>query len=295
MKKMKKTILLSFMLLQTVLLSAQDKVQIRPTSASPAASFEQEVGSAIIKVAYSRPLVRGRQIFGALVPFDKLWRTGASDCTVVTTSEDISFGNNVLKAGSYSIFSIPSINEWTIIVNTDTTLHGETGYDEKKDVIRFKVPIEKSPSFYETFTIELNDINSKGEALLKILWENTMVKIPIKSKEDDTLMALIDQHLIKGKTQDAALLFQAANYYYSTKREYKQAIDWLVEAEKLNPDNFYYPNLRQKIASELKDYATAIEAAKKALALAEKGKMKGAGETLKKRIADWELILKKSK
>ena len=292
---MKKTILLSFMLLQTVLLSAQDKVQIRPTSASPAASFEQEVGSAIIKVAYSRPLVRGRQIFGALVPFDKLWRTGASDCTVVTTSEDISFGNNVLKAGSYSIFSIPSINEWTIIVNTDTTLHGETGYDEKKDVIRFKVPIEKSPSFYETFTIELNDINSKGEALLKILWENTMVKIPIKSKEDDTLMALIDQHLIKGKTQDAALLFQAANYYYSTKREYKQAIDWLVEAEKLNPDNFYYPNLRQKIASELKDYATAIEAAKKALALAEKGKMKGAGETLKKRIADWELILKKSK
>jgi len=289
---MKKTILLSIMLLQSVIIVAQDKVQIRLTAPSPAASFEQEVGSAKIKMTYSRPLVRGRKIFGELVPFDKLWRTGASDCTVITTSEDISFGNNILKVGSYSIFSIPSINEWTIIVNTDTTLHGETGYDEKKDVMRFKVPIEKSPNFYETFTIELNDINSKGEAFIKILWENTMVKIPIKSKEDDTIVALIEQHIIKGKTQDATLLFQAANYYYGTNRDFKQAMVRLLEAEKLNPQNFYYPNLRQKIASELKEYVTAIEAAKKALALAEKEKMKSDIVTLKKRIADWEILLK---
>lgn len=289
---MKKRILISFLLLQSVLLSAQDKVQIKLTSASPAASFEQEIGSAKIKVAYSRPLVRGRKIFGELVPFDKLWRTGASDCTVITTFEDISFANNVLKAGSYSLFSIPSINEWTLIVNTDTTLHGETGYDEKKDVMRLKVPLEKSPSFYETFTVELNDINSKGEAFLKIIWENTMVKIPIKSKEDESILALIDQHVIKGKSRDATLLFQAANYYYSTNRDYKQAIIWLSEAEKIDPENFYYPNLRQKIASELKDYTTAIEAAKKALALAEKGKKKSTIEILKKRIADWEIILK---
>ena len=290
---MKKTILTGLIILQSLLLSAQDKVQIRVTSASPAASFEQEVGSGKIKITYSRPLVRGRKIFGELVPFDKLWRTGASDCTVITTSEDISFGNNVLKAGSYSIFSIPSINEWTIIVNSDTTLHGETGYDEKKDIMRFKVPLEKSPNFYETFTIELNDINSKGEAFLKILWENTMVKIPVKSKEDDTIVALIDQHIIKGKTQDANLLFQAANYYYSTNRDYKQAIIWLLEAEKINPQNFHYPNLRQKIASENKDYASAIEAAKRAVSLADKEKMKKTIETLNNKIASWELLLKK--
>ena len=289
---MKKTILTCLIILQSLLLSAQDKVQIRVTSASPSASFEQEVGSAKIRITYSRPLVRGRKIFGELVPFDKLWRTGASDCTVITTSEDISFGNYVLKAGSYSIFSIPSINEWTIIVNSDTTLHGETGYDEKKDIMRFKVPLEKNPNFYETFTIELNDINNKGEAFLKILWENTMVKIPIKSKEDDTILALIEQHIIKGETQDATLLFQAANYYFSTNRDYKQAIIWLLEAEKLNPKNFYYPNLRQKIASELKDYTNAITAAKKAITLADKEKMKSSIEILNKRIADWEIISK---
>lgn len=290
---MKKIFLFPLIILQSLLLSAQDKVQIRVTSASPAASFEQEVGSGKIKITYSRPLVRGRKIFGELVPFDKLWRTGASDCTVITTSEDISFGNNVLKAGSYSIFSIPSINEWTIIVNSDTTLHGETGYDEKKDIMRFKVPLEKSPNFYETFTIELNDINSKGEAFLKILWENTMVKIPVKSKEDDTIVALIDQHIIKGKTQDANLLFQAANYYYSTNRDYKQAIIWLLEAEKINPQNFYYPNLRQKLASENKDYTIAIEAAKRAISIADKEKMKKTIDSLNNKISDWEILLKK--
>ena len=290
---MKKIFLFPLFILQSVFISAQDKVQIRVTSASPAASFEQEVGSGKIKITYSRPLVRGRKIFGELVPFDKLWRTGASDCTVITTSEDISFGNNVLKAGSYSIFSIPSINEWTIIVNSDTTLHGETGYDEKKDIMRFKVPLEKSPNFYETFTIELNDINSKGEAFLKILWENTMVKIPVKSKEDDTIVALIDQHIIKGKTQDANLLFQAANYYYSTNRDYKQAIIWLLEAEKINPQNFYYPNLRQKLASENKDYTIAIEAAKRAISIADKEKMKKTIDSLNNKISDWEILLKK--
>ena len=289
---MKKIFLFPLIILQSVFISAQNKVQIRITSASPAASFEQEVGSAKIKITYSRPLVRGRKIFGELVPFDKLWRTGASDCTVITTSEDISFGNNVLKAGSYSIFSIPSINEWTIIVNSDTTLHGETGYDEKKDIMRFKVPLEKSHNFYETFTIDLNDINSKSEAFLKILWENTMVKIPVKSIEDDTILALIEQHIIKGKTQDDTLLFQAANYYFSTNRDYKQAIIWLLEAEKLNPKNFYYPNLRQKIASELKDYSNAIAAAKIAITLADKEKMKSTIEILNKRIADWEIISK---
>lgn len=289
---MKKIFLFPLIILQSVFISAQNKVQIRITSASPAASFEQEVGSAKIKITYSRPLVRGRKIFGELVPFDKLWRTGASDCTVITTSEDISFGNNVLKAGSYSIFSIPSINDWTIIVNSDTTLHGETGYDEKKDIMRFKVPLEKSHNFYETFTIDLNDINSKSEAFLKILWENTMVKIPVKSIEDDTILALIEQHIIKGKTQDDTLLFQAANYYFSTNRDYKQAIIWLLEAEKLNPKNFYYPNLRQKIASELKDYSNAIAAAKRAITLADKEKMKSTIEILNKRIADWEIISK---
>lgn len=289
---MKKIILIHLFILQSIIISAQEKVQIKLTSASPSASFEQELGSTMIKVSYSRPLARGRKILGELVPFEKLWRTGASDCTSITTNEDIVFGNTTLKMGSYSIFTIPSQKEWTIIVNTDTTLHGETGYDAKKDVFRLKVPVESTPNFYETFTIEINDINSKGEGFLKIIWENTLIKIPLKSKADETILAVIDENIIKEKTLDANLLFQAANYYYSTNRDSKQAIVWLTEAEKLDPENFYYPNLRQKIATELKDYAGAIEAANKALSIAELKKMKSA-EALKKQILELELLLKK--
>ena len=289
---MKKIILIHFFILQALVISAQEKVQIKLTSASPSASFEQELGSTMIKVSYSRPLARGRKIFGEVVPFEKLWRTGASDCTSITTNEDIVFGNTTLKMGSYSIFSIPSKKEWTIIVNTDTTLHGDSGYDAKKDVFRFTVPVESVPSFYETFTIELNDINSKGEGFLKLIWENTLIKIPLKSKADETILAVIDKNIIKEKILDANLLFQAANYYYSTNRDYKQVIAWLIEAEKLDPENFYYPNLRQKIATELKDYPSAIEAAKKALLIAELKKMKSA-EALKKQILELELLLKK--
>nr|WP_294921707.1 DUF2911 domain-containing protein [uncultured Flavobacterium sp.] len=288
---MKKIILLSFIIMQSLLIFAQEKVQIKLTPASPSASFQQEIGSSTIKMAYSRPLARGRKIFGELVPFGKLWRTGASDCTTISTNEDITLGNNILKTGTYSIFSIPSENEWTIIINSDITLHGETGYDEKKDVMRFSVPTEKTTNFYETFTIELNDINSKGEGFLKIEWENTMVKIPMKSKADKEILALIDTYIIKEKSHDANLLFQAANYYSSTNRDSNQAIAWLLEAEKLDPENFYYPSLRQKLSVGLKDYPNAIAAAKKALVIAEKKKMKSA-EKLKKQIIEWELLLK---
>lgn len=288
---MKKIILLSFIIIQSLSISAQEKVQIKLTSASPSATFQQEIGSSTIKMAYSRPLARERKIFGELVPFGKLWRTGASDCTTISTNEDITFGENILKTGTYSIFSIPSENEWTIIINSDITLHGETGYDEKKDVMRFTVPTEKTTNFYETFTIELNDINSKGEGFLKIEWENTMVKIPMKSKADKEILALIDQYIIKEKSHDANLLFQAANYYSSTNRDSNQAIAWLIEAEKLDPENFYYPSLRQKLSAGQKDYPNAIEAAKKALVIAEQKKMKSA-EKLKKQIIEWELLLK---
>ncbi|RTY89552.1 DUF2911 domain-containing protein [Flavobacterium sp. RSP46] len=289
---MRKIILIHFFILQALVISAQEKVQIKLTSASPSASFEQELGSTMIKVSYSRPLARGRKIFGELVPFEKLWRTGASDCTLITTNEDIVFGNTTLKMGSYSIFTMPSKKEWTIIVNADTTLHGETGYDAKKDVFRLTVPVESISNFYETFTIEINDINSKGEGFLKIIWENSMIKIPLKSKADETILTVIDKNIIKEKTLDANLLFQAANYYYSTNRDYKQAVAWLLEAAKLDPDNFYYPNLRQKIATELKDYPSAIEAGKKALSIAEFKKMKSV-ESLKKQILEMELLLNK--
>lgn len=290
---MKKIILVAIYFTIATNIFAQEKIRIKSTSPSPEASFEQEIGSTIIKVTYARPLARGRKIFGDLVPMDSLWRTGASNATSLQTNEEIVFGDQTLAAGKYALFTIPSKTSWTIIVNTDTTLHGSSGYDAKKDVVRFAVPVEKIKNFYETFTIELNDINNKGEGFLKIIWENTMVKTPLKSKADEKIMALIQKHISIDKVQDAELLFQSASYYYATNRDFKQAVKWLNDAEKLDAENFYYPNLKQKILADLKDYPAAIDAAKKAIILGEKKKMTNTVSNLKKRIAGWELLINK--
>jgi hypothetical protein len=290
---MKKIILLATSFVFTLVSFAQEKIILKSPTPSPEAIFEQEIGSTKIKVTYARPLARGRKIFGDVVPMDSLWRTGASEATTLSTNEEIIFGDKTLAAGRYAIFTIPSKSSWTIIVNTDTTLHGNTGYDAKKDVYRFIVPSEKINNFYETFTIELNDINDKGEGYLKLIWENTLVKIALKSKADEKIMALIQKHIIQDKMQDADLLFQSASYYYSTKRYSKLAVKWLYEAEKSDAENFYYPNLRQKILADLKDYPAAIEAAKKAVVLGEKKKMTNSVNNLKKRIEGWELWVNK--
>jgi Protein of unknown function (DUF2911)/Protein of unknown function (DUF3347) len=184
---MKNILIISLLCVLNNTLFAQEK----KVPLSPEAAFTQQLGTMEVKVAYARPLVRGRKIFGELVPFDKMWRTGASDCTTIAFNEDLFIGDKKIKAGKYALFSIPNPTEWTIILNTDTTLHGTGGYTEQKDVHRFKVKPMKTERFYETCTIELNDINAKSEGFLNILWENTMVKIPLNTQISEIVAAVI--------------------------------------------------------------------------------------------------------
>ncbi|MES2777666.1 MAG: DUF2911 domain-containing protein [Bacteroidota bacterium] len=288
---MKKLLTMSLICFSAGVIS-QEKINIGTPPPSPEASFTQQLGTSEIKVNYSRPMARGRKIFGGLVPFDSLWRTGASGCTTVEFTQEMIMGNKSINAGKYALFTIPTENEWTIVLNTDTALHGAFGYDSKKDVHRFKIPAGKSEKFYEAFTIESNEITNKGGGFLTLAWENTIVQIPVKSPADEKIMAEINRRLIANKEENAELQYQAANYYYATGRDYKQAVLWLNEAEKTDSENFYYPNLRQKILGDLRDYKNGIEAAKKALILGEKKKMTNAIPALKKRIAEWENQLK---
>ena len=267
---------------------SQEKVSFLTPPPSPEASFTQQLVKGEITITYSRPLARGRKIFGGLVPFDSLWRTGASGATTIHLSEEIIMGNKILKAGKYALFTIPGEKEWIIIINADTTLHGAFGYDSKKDIHRFKVQPVKSEKFQEAFTMDLNDIARNGEGILSLTWENTLVKIPLKSPVDEKVMAEINTRLLNGKEQNAELFYQAANYYYATGRDLKQAAAWATDAEKTDKENFNYPNLLQKILADLKDYKAAILVAKRAVALGEKKNMTNAVAALKKRIAEWE-------
>ena len=284
MKQLLTIILIGF----STSLFSQDKISFLTPPPSPDASFTQEFVKGEITISYSRPLARGRKVFGGLVPFDSLWRTGASSATTIKLTEEVIVGNKSINAGKYALFTIPGEKEWTIIINADTTLHGAFGYDSKKDIHRFKVQPERTEKFREAFTIDLNELTRTGEAILALSWENTLVKIPLTSPVDVKAMADINSRLINNKEQNPELSYQAANYYYLTGRDLKQAAAWAVEAEKADTENFNYPNLLQKILADQKDYKAAIAAAKRAIVLGEKKKMTNAVSELKKRIAEWE-------
>ena len=180
---MKKLLIVNLLCLIALMANAQDAPK-KSTPKSPEAAFTQQFGGSEIQVAYARPSAHGRKIFGELVPFGTLWRTGANDCTQITFKDEVVMGDKKIAAGKYSFFTIPTATDWTIILNSETTGHGTSAYKTENDVHRFTVKSEKSDRFYETFTIEINDFDAKGDASLNLMWENTMVKIPLKNAMD---------------------------------------------------------------------------------------------------------------
>jgi len=147
--------------------------------ASPLAVVSMQYKDAYFKIVYSQPAKRGRQIFGKVVPYGQVWRTGANEATEITMTKDIQINGTLLKAGTYSVFTIPEKNEWTIIINKDVGLWGAYNYNPKRDEIRFKVGTSTIPhEVYERFTIELIQRNEVAD--LNLMWDAVKITIPLK-------------------------------------------------------------------------------------------------------------------
>lgn len=132
----------------------------------------------VAKVTYGRPLKKGRTMLGDIEPFGKVWRLGANETTEIKLYQDVTFGDKLLKAGTYSVYAIPGKTEWTIIFNSKLDTWGAYEYEEAKDVARIKVPAGKSPNEVEAFTITFD--GKDATSTMVIAWENTMVKVPMK-------------------------------------------------------------------------------------------------------------------
>lgn len=284
-----KTLIIT-LLLWPVFLNAQ----INFPPASPDASWMHQLGFTQISLTYSRPQMRGRQIFGQLVPYKELWRTGAGESTRITFSEDIIFGGEYLKKGKYAIYSIPGPDEWIIILNEDATLHGDFGYDEKKDILRIKVKPQTMTKQQESFTIELVDFKPDYSAILEMKWENTSVGISIKSTADDKIMADIKEALLIKNSDNPGLLNKGAQYYFTQNKDLEQALSWSMQSETLVPGSFNYVYLTTKILEAMKRYPEAIKSAEKAI---EFGKTDKPAEVniLKSKIEEWKHHLGKTK
>lgn len=134
--------------------------------------------TAMIRIIYSRPAKKDREVFGKLVPFGKVWRTGANENAEIKFYQDVVLGGKKIKAGTYTLFTIPDASEWTIILNRDLDHWGAYSYREDKDVLRFKVPVKKSEDLIESFSIKCEKVDAKS-ALVRLGWENTVVEIPV--------------------------------------------------------------------------------------------------------------------
>jgi hypothetical protein len=166
---MKKMLLLSLALLATTFIFAQDA---KP-QASPAAKAEGKIGDNTIVISYFQPAVKGRKIWGDLVPFDKVWRTGANNATTITLSKDLKIGDKTLPAGRYAIFTIPTATDWTFIFNKDAEQWGAYDYKQKSDVLRVKATSAKSDTFNERMTFAVK------EKAIVLMWENLAVTLGV--------------------------------------------------------------------------------------------------------------------
>lgn len=146
---------------------------------SPLAVISMKYKDSYVKITYSQPLKNNRIIFGSLVPYGQIWRTGANEATEITITKDIQINSTLLKAGTYSIFTIPEKDHWTIIINSEVGLWGSYNYNNKFDVMRFDVPVQHvSEPIFEPFTMTFDQKNEM--AILLIMWDNVKVSIQIK-------------------------------------------------------------------------------------------------------------------
>jgi hypothetical protein len=233
---------------------------------SPAATLKQRVGLTDFEIVYSRPSVKGRKIFGALVPFGEVWRTGANAATKITFSTDVRFEGNAVPAGSYALVTIPGEKEWTVILSRVTGEWGAYAYDDKNDQLRVKVAPKTLAEPVETMTIEFANLRDASASLV-IAWDKTLVPVKLTTDLVDSLKAEIAEAMAgDGKKP----YFQAAMFYYEHDLDLKQALAWIEEAVKERPDAVWIVYRKGLVQAKAGDKKGALESAKAALELAKK-------------------------
>jgi Protein of unknown function (DUF2911) len=257
-----------FLFLLTISVIASAKAQIKTPAASPSATVSQSIGLAKATIEYSRPSLKGRKMIGGdLVPYDKIWRTGANKIPNLILSEDVMIDGKNVPAGTYGIATIPGKTDWTIILTKNAAQWGVYEYKESEDLMRFKAKAQKTKSTEEHFTMGFSDFTPTS-AHLFIAWENTHVKFKISQEPDALIMAEI-----KAKTMATEVTtdtyFGAANYYFENGKDLNQAMAWankVVEKDKA----YWTLALRAKIAQKLGKCDIAKADAKEGVELAKK-------------------------
>jgi hypothetical protein len=239
------------------------EIKLKIPASSLGQRIEQDFGLGTISVKYYRPNTKGRKIFDGMEPYGLVWRTGANNATVVTITDTIQIEGHSLAPGSYSLFSIPGGSEWTVIFNKNIDQWGAYSYDEKQDILRFKVKPIKLAEKVETLTIQFADIHLE-DGLMQIQWENTGINLHLKTNVEGRIMANIQEAMKSEKKP----YYMSAVWYYNHDKNPAQALSWMQEADKAQPKAYNIKYWLARLQLKTGDKKAAISSANEGLTLA---------------------------
>jgi len=239
------------------------EAQLRTPAPSPSQTIKQDFGLSSVELSYSRPAMKGRKIFGDLVPFGKVWRTGANNATIITFGEEVTIGGTKVPAGKYGLLSIPDKKSWTIIISKQTDVTSPSAYKQDQDVVRVEAKTMDMNNAVESFTIQFADVKPTS-CELHIMWDKTAVALPISVDVEKKVMAQIEQLMNK----DNRPYFNAAMYYMENGKDLNQALSWFDKAVEMNPSAFWIHHQRANCLAKLGKKAEAKAAAEKSKELA---------------------------
>jgi Protein of unknown function (DUF2911)/Tetratricopeptide repeat len=239
------------------------EAQLKTPAPSPTQTIKQDFGLSAIDLTYSRPAMKGRKVFGDLVPFGKVWRTGANSATIITFGEDVTIGGTLVKAGKYGLLTMPDKKEWTIIISKQLDVTSPAAYKADMDVVRVQAEAMNMKEEMESFTMQFADVKPTSCAL-HIMWEKTAVALPITVDVTPKVMAQIDQLMNK----DNRPYFNAAMYYMDNGKDLNQALAWFDKAVEGNPGAFWIHHQRANCLAKLGKKEEAKAAAEKSKELA---------------------------
>ncbi len=246
---------------------ATSEAQLKTPAPSPAQTVKQEFGLSNVELSYSRPGVKGRKIFGDLVPYGKVWRTGANGATTLTFGDEVTIGGTKIPAGKYGLLTIPDKKNWTVIISKQTDVTNPAAYKEESDLVRFSAPVLKVKDANETFAITFEDVKPTSMNL-RISWADQAVEVPITTDIDSKVMASISEAM----KSDKPPYFQAAMYYMDNGKDLNQAIEWFNKAAEENPKAFWVQHQRANCFAKLGKKEEAIKAATRSRELAVEAK-----------------------
>jgi len=258
---------LLFLAVASFIIFSTEAQQLTTPQPSPTAEIKQNFALSSIEISYSRPGVKGRKIFGDLVPYGKVWRTGANSATTVTFGEDVTIGGKKVTAGKYGLLSIPGETEWTFIITKQLDVTSPAAYKQEQDVVRVTAKPEALPFSIETMMINIDNIKSNS-CTIGLVWDNVFAGFDVTSDVDSKVMAQI-----KGTMEnDNRPYFAAAQYYIDNGKDLNKAVEWLDKAYTQNPEAFWVLYQKARAQKMLGKKTEAIATSNKSIEIAKKAK-----------------------